>query len=50
MTNVTIQVVPGFTKEWVKTLPRKPVIQDCLCPGCYYIATESSELCLRCAL
>lgn len=27
-----------------------PLHNHCLCPGCYWVATESSELCLRCTL
>lgn len=51
MTIPTTPIVPGFTHGWLKTIVRKPVTdQDCLCPGCYYVATEESELCLRCAL
>jgi hypothetical protein len=23
---------------------------SCLCPGCYWVATEASELCLRCEM
>jgi hypothetical protein len=28
----------------------RSIAGNCLCPGCYYVATEHSELCLRCTL
>ncbi len=31
-------------------LVRRPIADNCLCPGCYFVATEQSELCLRCTM
>lgn len=49
MTNLTTQLVPGYDVEWLKTIPTRSTAPDCLCPGCYFVATEG-ELCLRCTL
>lgn len=38
-----------YTDTWVRSLPTKPRHLDCMCPGCYFVATEG-EMCLRCTL
>lgn len=36
--------------DWIYRLVQIPVADLCLCPACYWVATEHSELCLRCTL
>jgi hypothetical protein len=36
--------------NWPLELVQIPIAELCLCPACYWIATEQSELCLRCTL
>ncbi len=40
----TVRVPPRLPN-----IPPRPIHLDCICPGCYWVATEG-EMCLRCTL